>query len=64
MFVKVIYSISLSLNRWTDMDESIESKRNAVAAAYPARKWRDKVEKMPDHQVIALYLKFKAEKKI
>jgi hypothetical protein len=46
------------------MDESIESKRNAVASAYSGRKWRDMVEKMPEHQVIALYLKFKAQKKI
>lgn len=46
------------------MDESIESKRNAVASVYKGKKWRDLVDQMPEAQVIALYLKFKAQNRI
>lgn len=34
---------------------SIQRIRDFVAASYNGDKWRDKVEQMPDNQVIAIY---------
>lgn len=38
------------------MDE-IEQKRAFVADLYPGPGWKQKVKKMPDSQVIAIYLR-------
>jgi hypothetical protein len=35
----------------------INQKRNYVATLYPSAGWRNKVSKMPDSQVIAIYLR-------
>lgn len=44
---------------------STESKeREAVKAAYPSQKWTDKVKKMSDAQIIAVYLRLKAQGRI
>lgn len=36
---------------------TIEQMRAEVSAWYPSDSWRDKVAKMPDNQVIAMYFK-------
>lgn len=42
-----------------------ESKeRDAVMNAYPGKSWQDKVKRMSDSQIVALYLKFKAQGRI
>jgi hypothetical protein len=46
------------------MDLTIEDKRQAVARAYSGRAWREKVDKMTDPQVIAIYFRLKAQNKI
>jgi hypothetical protein len=46
------------------MANDIEQKRSAVATAYPGSKWRDKVLKMSDAQVIAVYFNLKKQHKI
>lgn len=40
------------------------NERMAVASVYSGKGWKDKVNKMGDAQVTALYLKFKADGKI
>ena len=42
----------------------IAQKREAIKKAYPTKSWADQVKKMPDHQVIALFLRFKSQHKI
>lgn len=42
----------------------IDQKRQALLHAYPSHKWREKVNKMSDAQVIAIYLNLKRQKKI
>lgn len=42
----------------------VATMRRLVTAAYPGSGWARKVEKMPDDQIIALYYKFLAQKKI
>lgn len=34
----------------------IEKKRDFVTGLYPGPRWRERVRKMPDAQVIAIYL--------
>lgn len=42
-----------------------ESKeRAAVSAAYSGKQWHEKVRKMPDDQIIAIYKRLKAQNKI
>lgn len=42
-----------------------ESKeRAAVSAAYSGDKWAQRVKKMPDDQISAIYLRLKAQGKI
>lgn len=41
-----------------------EKKRQALLAAYPGPSWADKVKRMPEDQVIAVYLRLKAQNKI
>lgn len=33
----------------------VEQMRSAIVKAYPGKKWADKVKKMSDNQVIAIY---------
>lgn len=35
----------------------IEMKRSYVADLYPGPRWKEKVRKMPDAQIIAIYLR-------
>lgn len=39
-------------------------ERQAVRAAYSGRKWADKVAKMSDNQVTAVYLRLKSQGKV
>lgn len=41
-----------------------DKEREAVKAVYPYQAWRDKVDKMPDNQVIALYKRFQRQNKL
>lgn len=45
------------------MSNDIQQKRLALRGLY-GPDWAKRVDKMPDKQVIALYLKFKSEGKI
>lgn len=38
--------------------------REALKKAYPGRKWKLKVNKMSEHEVVAIYLRFKAQAKV
>lgn len=40
---------------------SMREERGVVAEMYPSRKWKRKVDQMPDYQVHAIYLKHMAE---
>ena len=42
----------------------IEMMRNVIGRVYPGDSWRDKVSKMSDEQVTAIYLKFVKQSKI
>lgn len=46
------------------MSNDIHRKRDFVVSLYPGPRWREKVRKMPDSQVVAIYLREhnKAEK--
>lgn len=37
---------------------TVEEMRYAISKVYPGDKWRNKVAKMPDNQIVALYCKF------
>lgn len=39
------------------MSDNIEMKRAFVAGLYPGEGWKKKVKRMPDSQVIAIYLR-------
>ena len=39
-------------------------KREALKAAYPGQVWQEKVTKMPESQVTAIYLKLKQQGKV
>lgn len=41
-----------------------EQKREAIRAAYPGRKWAQKVNAMTEDQVVAVYLRLKQQNKI
>jgi hypothetical protein len=43
---------------------STEQKRQALLAAYSGQTWLDKVKKMSDEQVVAIYLRLKKQNKI
>jgi hypothetical protein len=43
---------------------SIEQMRRAVEDAYPGEKWRRKVSRMADGQIIAVYHKFLDSRKL
>lgn len=38
--------------------------RDLVKKAYPTRQWAERVNKMPNHQVAAVYLRLLNQKKI
>ena len=46
------------------MDNDVEAKRRIIMKAYQSDSWESKVKSMSDSQVIAIYLRFKREKKI
>lgn len=46
------------------MADDISKKREAVKGAYKGKQWRDKVDAMPEDQVIAVYLRLQSQKKI
>lgn len=37
---------------------TVEEQRTAISKVYPTEKWKNKVENMPEDQVIAIYLAF------
>lgn len=41
-----------------------DKTRNMLRAAYKSQTWKDKVDKMSDAQVVAIYLRFKAQGKL
>jgi hypothetical protein len=42
----------------------VERKRQALLTVYPGDKWADKVKKMPEAQVIAVYMNLKRQNKL
>ena len=46
------------------MPDNNIAKRQQVIEAYQSKTWREKVNKMSDQQVIAIYFRFKKEGKI
>jgi hypothetical protein len=40
------------------------SKRELIKQAYPTKTWQAKVDKMPESQVTAIYLRLKGQGKI
>lgn len=46
------------------MASDTEAKRQAVMGAYSGKGWQDKVKKMSDEQVIAIFLRLKAQNKL
>lgn len=45
-------------------NKDIARKRLVVSQAYPGTRWQERVKKMPDSQIIALYFRLKAKGKI
>jgi len=43
---------------------AVEQKREAIKTAYSSPAWADKVKKMPDNQVTAVFLRLKSQNKI
>lgn len=43
--------------------DDIARKRELVLKAYPTESWKTKVRKMPDKQIIAIFLRLKGEKR-
>ncbi len=37
---------------------TVEEQRTAILKVYPTEKWKNKVENMPEDQVVAIYLAF------
>ena len=44
--------------------KAIEQKREALKGAYPSVKWRERVDKMKDDEVIAIFLRLKQQNKL
>jgi NAD(P)H-dependent flavin oxidoreductase YrpB (nitropropane dioxygenase family) len=38
--------------------------RDAIIVAYPSKRWAEKVKRMPDNQVIAVYMRLKLQGKV
>ena len=45
-------------------DSDIQRKREMLKTAYRSKKWRDKVDAMPESQVVAVYIRLQSQKKI
>lgn len=43
------------------IDRSVETKRQELMKVYPTPKWVDRVKKMADKQVIAVYFRLKEQ---
>lgn len=43
---------------------TVQQERTILASVYPGRAWAEKVRKMPESQVTAIYLRFKQQGKI
>ena len=43
---------------------TVDRKREAIKAVYPSPAWADKVKKMPDTQVAAVFLRLQRQNKI
>lgn len=43
---------------------TVQEERTALTSVYPGRAWSEKVRKMSDSQVTAIYLRFKEQGKI
>lgn len=41
-----------------------EQMRAAVISAYPSASWKNKVKKMPEDQIAAIYLRLKAQGRV
>lgn len=41
-----------------------QEKRTTIRAVYKTASWQEKVDKMSDQQVVAIYMKFKSEGKV
>lgn len=46
------------------MSDDILRKKEAVKAAYPGPKWSEKVDKMSEGQIIAVFMRLKKQNKI
>lgn len=46
------------------MSGTESAKREAVKAAYPGNAWQQKVQKMSDNQIVAVYFRLKAQGKV
>lgn len=43
---------------------TIDKKREALKSVYSSKKWAFKVDKMPDDQIAAVYLRLKKQNKL
>lgn len=43
---------------------TVQEERTSLASVYPGRAWSDKVRRMSDSQVTAIYLRLKQQGKI
>lgn len=43
---------------------TVPAERTALASVYPGKAWSEKVRRMSDSQVTAIYLRFKEQGKI
>lgn len=44
--------------------DDIFRKRELVAGAYPTEAWKTKVKKMPDNQIVAIFIRLRRQGKI
>lgn len=44
--------------------DDVSRKREALIALYPGFRWKNKVKNWPESQVIAVYLRLKAQGKV
>ena len=44
--------------------DDITKKREALLGAYDGLKWADKVKRMTDQQIVAIYLRLKAQNQL
>lgn len=46
------------------MSKTESRERQAVLSAYPGKRWAEKVQKMSDNQIIAVYFRLKNNGKV